>query len=100
LYIALTHTDQFRYLGDFRSGLPDQKGFEEKYGSTLSEKAARLKVVYFGYGTRDPAKPNSLSVQKMFDKYGIRYKSVETPGGHVWANWRFYLSQFAPLLFR
>ena len=100
LYIGLTDSKQFSYLGDFSSGLPDQKGFEEKYGRTLSEEASRLRVIYFGYGTRDPAKPNSLSVQKMFDKYGIKYKSVETPGGHVWANWRFYLSQFAPLLFR
>jgi hypothetical protein len=24
----------------------------------------------------------------------------ETPGGHTWFNWRIYLGEFAPLLFR
>jgi enterochelin esterase family protein len=36
----------------------------------------------------------------MFDVYGVHYTAEETPGGHVWANWRLYLSRFAPLLFR
>lgn len=100
LYIGLTDPQQFHYVGDFSSGLPNQKAFEEKYGPTLVSQTAALKLIWFGYGRRDPAMPNSLSVQKMLDKYGIKYKSIETPGGHVWANWRFYLSQFAPLLFR
>jgi enterochelin esterase family protein len=25
---------------------------------------------------------------------------VESPGGHTWINWRNYLSDFAPQLFR
>ena len=100
LYIGLTDSQQFHYVGDFSSGLPNQKVFEEKYGPTLVQQTAALKLIWFGYGSRDPAMPNSLSVQKMLDKYGIKYQSVETPGGHVWANWRFYLSQFATLLFR
>ena len=99
-YIGMTHTKQFRYLGIFSSGFPNQKAFEEKYGPTCGQDAARLKLVYFGYGTRDPAKPGAQSAQKMFDRYGIKYQSEETPGGHVWANWRLYLSHFAPLLFR
>jgi enterochelin esterase-like enzyme len=100
IYLGLTHTQQFSYLGVFSSGLPNQKGLEEKYGSTLSKDAARLKLIWFGFGTRDPSKPNALSAQKFLDGYGIKYLSEETPGGHVWANWRRYLSEFAPLLFR
>ena len=58
-FIGLTHAQEFRYLGIFSSGLPDQKKFEKKYGPTLVREAARLKLIWFGYGTRDPAKPNA-----------------------------------------
>jgi enterochelin esterase family protein len=34
------------------------------------------------------------------DKYGMKYTFVETSDGHVWKNWRIYLSQFTPLLFK
>jgi hypothetical protein len=30
----------------------------------------------------------------------MKVVSKETPGGHTWANWRDYLRDFAPLLFR
>jgi enterochelin esterase family protein len=30
----------------------------------------------------------------------IRHEYHETPGGHSYANWRPYLRDFAPLLFR
>lgn len=99
-FIGLTHTQQFQYLGIFSSGLPNREGFEKKYGSTLTQEAARLKLIWFGYGIRDPAKPSAEATMKLLDSFGIKYTSEETPGGHVWANWRLYLSQFAPLLFR
>jgi enterochelin esterase family protein len=99
-FIGLTHTQQFHYLGIFSAGLPNRDHFEKTYGSTLSQEASRLKLIWYGYGTRDPAKPGAESTLKFFDSYGIKYISEETPGGHVWANWRYYLSRFAPLLFR
>jgi enterochelin esterase family protein len=80
--------------------LPNQKAFEKKYGPTLAQEAARLKLVWYGYGTRDPAKPNALTTQKMFDHYGIKYQSEEVPGPHDWSTWRLCLIHFAPLLFR
>lgn len=98
--IGLTHTKQFPYLGIWSSGLPNRKGFEQKFGPTLNKETAPLKLIYYGYGTRDPAKPDAEATMKFFDTYGIKYISEETPGGHVWANWRLYLSHMAPLLFR
>jgi enterochelin esterase-like enzyme len=100
LYTGLTHTKLFHYLVILSSGLPNQNVFEKKYGPTLTQDAARLKLVWYGYGTRDPAKPNALSTMKMFDHYGIKYQSEEVPGAHNWATWRLCLSHFAPLLFR
>lgn len=29
-----------------------------------------------------------------------KYTYLETDGGHIWCNWRIYLSEFTPLLFK
>jgi len=102
LNIGLTHTQQFRYVGVFSSGWfpPDLKAFDDKYGATLGQETGRLKLLWVAYGAADIAKPQALKVLKMFDGHGVKYTAEETPGGHTWANWRLYLSQFAPLLFR
>jgi enterochelin esterase family protein len=36
----------------------------------------------------------------MLDRSGIRYVYNETGGGHTWLNWRDYLNDFAPRLFK
>lgn len=100
-YAGLTHPHLFHSLVILSSGLPNQKEFEKKYGPTLAKDTARLKLVWYGYGSRDLAKPNALSTMKMFDHYGIKYQSEEVSGGtHDWSTWRFCLGHFAPLLFR
>lgn len=102
LNIGLTHTGTFRFLGVFSSGWfpPDQKVFDDKYGSTLKQETSRLKLLWFAYGDTDIARPQAENILKMFDRYGVQYQTELTPGGHTWENWRLYLSQFAPLLFK
>jgi len=31
---------------------------------------------------------------------GMPYTYRESDGGHIWKNWRVYLSEFTPLLFK
>ena len=35
-----------------------------------------------------------------FDEKGYPYKYYESGDGHIWRNWRIYLTEFAPLLFQ
>jgi enterochelin esterase-like enzyme len=102
LNIGLTHTRDFRYIGVFSSGwFPEGlKSFEESYGATLKDETARLKLFWIAHGSTDIARQNSLNMLKMFDRHDVKYQWEETPGGHTMVNWRLYLSQFAPLLFR
>jgi enterochelin esterase family protein len=37
---------------------------------------------------------------KQLDNKGYKYIYYETDGGHIWRNWRIYLSEFAPMLFK
>jgi enterochelin esterase family protein len=34
------------------------------------------------------------------DSMGMKYIYRESEGGHIWRNWRVYLSEFVPLLFK
>ena len=36
----------------------------------------------------------------LFKRHGFSPVYVQSPGGHTWINWRNYLSEFAPQLFR
>jgi enterochelin esterase family protein len=102
LNIALLHTDEFRYVGVFSSGwFPDTlKSFEAKYGGQLKANTDRLKLLWIAHGKTDIARANSLAMIKMLQNRGATLTWEETPGGHTMVNWRRYLSEFAPLLFR
>jgi enterochelin esterase-like enzyme len=43
---------------------------------------------------------NSLLLIEELKKLKIQHTFRESSGGHSWANWRIYLSEFAPLLFQ
>jgi enterochelin esterase family protein len=37
---------------------------------------------------------------KKMDEIGFEYVYRESGEGHIWKNWRIYLSEFAPMLFK
>ena len=47
----------------------------------------------------DP-RDNALACIARFKQAGVRLETEETADGHEWKNWRPYLSQVAPILFR
>jgi len=100
--IGLLHPDLFPEVLVYSSGwFPDVRDkFERKWGKSLDAAATRLKLLWVGYGETDIARTNAEAALKMFDRHGLKYTSEVTPGGHEWANWRLYLAQTAPLLFR
>ena len=75
---------------------------DEEISRQLSSiKAAGVKLYYVGCGVDDPlAHAGSVKLVEILRKLDIRYKFRESTGGHTWFNWRIYLSEFAPLLFR
>ena len=40
------------------------------------------------------------TLRSQLKKVGMKYNFRESPGAHTWFNWRIYLSEFAPMLFR
>ena len=42
----------------------------------------------------------SKNLDALLTKVGINHKFTFSPGGHTWANWRIYLNEWAPMLFK
>ena len=102
LNIGLHHLDTFHAVGAFSAGIRNAN-FEEQYKDLLSDPAAankKLKVFYIACGKADSLFAASEALHGALEKHQIRHSFTPSEEGHVWRNWRAYLSDFAPQLFR
>jgi len=103
---GLTHPELFHWIGIFSMGLGMQPGsndvakYEEANDAALKRDAKDLKLVYYAIGKADFLHGTVAPTRGIFDKYGIKHVFNETEGGHTWINWRRYLNDFAPRLFK
>lgn len=122
LGIGIPHLDKFSYIGVFSSGLfgmfpnrrpdapaaaappaqPQGPTWEEQNLKMLDNAGLKkdLKVFWFATGKDDFLLNTSRATVDMFKKHGFNPVYQETGGAHTWLNWRDYLEQFAPLLFK
>lgn len=103
LNIGLHNLGTFRYVAVMSSGWTTEQDREFFY-KTEAEKIAKynsaLKLFWWGWGETDIARANGLAVIDKFKSQGVRIETRESPGGHTWDNWRLYLFEVAPKLFR
>jgi len=97
--------DAFDYVSIWSAGLfnGSAEDYEAQYPEFLNKADwINSNVDYFSLvvGTDDFAHPGSRLLSETLDKHGIDHEFVETGGGHTWINWRAYLADFAPRLFR
>jgi enterochelin esterase family protein len=102
---GLTHPELFDYIGIFSMGLgmqgpADVTAYETANDAALKRAAEELNLVYYAMGTDDFLHGTVEPTRAMFAKYGIHDVYNESGGGHTWINWRRYLADFAPRLFR
>jgi enterochelin esterase-like enzyme len=103
LNIGLHNLGQFRYLAVMSSGWTtdaDRNGFYEREAERIPTYNSQLKMFWWGWGATDIARPNSLLVTQKLKSMGVHLETMETPDGHEWKNWRIYLHEVAPKLFR
>lgn len=63
-------------------------------------KKAGVSLYFLACGTSDFLYEGSKTLDASLTKNGIQHTFYQSEGGHTWANWRLYLNQFAPLLFK
>jgi enterochelin esterase family protein len=103
---GLTHPDLFHAVGIFSMGLgmggnTDQvTQYTQANDAALKRDASEMKLVYYAMGKDDFLYGTVAPTRGILDKYGIKHVYNESGGGHTWINWRRYLADFAPRLFR
>ena len=65
-----------------------------------AQKDNGYKLYWIGMGKDDFLQKNCVDFRAQLDKIGMKYTFRESEGGHIWVNWRIYLSEFAQLLFK
>ena len=103
LNIGLHNLGTFRYVAVMSSGWTtdeDRNWFYTNEGPKIPSYNKQLKLFWWGWGETDIARTNGLAVIDKLKTLGVKIETLETPGGHEWTNWRLYLHEIAPKLFR
>jgi len=102
LNVALSDAGDFGYVGVFSSGwFPNSLEEEEETDVTKYRASGKqFRLFWVDAGKYDIALQNSRATIAVLKKAGIDIEEHESGGFHAWNNWRDYLHQFAPLLFR
>ena len=92
-------------MGLFSAAIRPMKGVESPIYDNLEQKLAvqfgqDLKLYWMAIGKDDFLYEPNRQYRELLDRGGHRYTYVESTGGHEWRNWRRYLAQFVPLLFK
>jgi enterochelin esterase-like enzyme len=103
--VLTTHPDQFGYVAIWSAGLfrGDPAAFERQNEGFLENAAGvnkTVKLLQITVGDKDFTLAGSKALSQVFTKHGIKHELKVTGGGHTWINWRQYLNEFAPQLFR
>ena len=56
--------------------------------------------LHVGMGKTDFLYKSTAGLRRYFDEKGYKYTYLETEGGHIWRNWRVYLTEFAQKIFK
>lgn len=124
LQVAIPRLERFGYIGVFSSGLlgafpgggrgaaasaapasgvpAAAAAWEKQHATKLDDAGLKrgLRLLWFGTGKEDFLMPTTVATIDLFKRHGFAPVFVESPGGHTWINWRNYLAEFAPQLFR
>lgn len=120
LQVAVPRLERFAYIGVFSSGLlgafavggrggapssgipPAAAEWERVHAAKLDDAGLKrgLRLLWFGTGKDDFLMPATMATLDLFKRHGFEPVFVESSGGHTWINWRNYLEEFAPQLFK
>ena len=94
--LSRKYPTMFGYVGMFSGVVPpeeDDKALEAVF-------AAKPKLYWIACGKTDGVMENSLLLKEYCEEKGYPVSFYESEGGHIWRNWRVYLTEFAQKLFK
>ena len=105
LYISANQPKTFDYVGLFSPAIlpPANKTspiYENLDSKLKTQQTNAYKLYWIAIGKTDFLYKNVEEYRQKLDKMNFKYQYVESEGGHTWSNWRTYLNEFVPQLFK
>lgn len=103
-HISRYFPNTFDYVGLFSAALIPREDASGKVYSNIDEGLKTqmkngYKLYWIGIGKEDILYKANEEYRKKLDALKMPYEYKETEDGHVWKNWRIYLSEFATKIF-
>jgi enterochelin esterase-like enzyme len=105
LRVITAHPDKFAYVAIWSAGLfgGNAEAWEkqnEAFLAAADKVNGSVKRLEISVGDKDFALAGSKALAGVLEKRGIKHEVHISGGGHTWINWRHYLKEMAPKLFR
>lgn len=104
MQISKEYPEMFDYVGLFsaaifrgQEGVDIYSDLEAKLECQFSK---GVKLYWIAIGRDDFLYDENVKYRALLDSKHHPYTYRESEGGHVWRNWRLYISEFAPMLFK
>lgn len=105
LHISKQYPDMFNYVGLFSAAImPNEKvkspiydNMEAKLKTQFSKNPA---LYWIAIGNTDFLYKANADYRKLLDEKGYKYTYFESEEGHIWKNWRIYLTAFSQMIFK
>jgi enterochelin esterase family protein len=106
--LALKHPGVFDYYGVMSMGIiretqfaMDAQAHLELTNQNIGDlKESGYELYWIACGTDDFLFDSVNHMREVLDSHDFDYIYRESGGGHTWDNWRLYLSEFTPMLFK
>ena len=105
IIISTNYPKTFDYMGVFSAALFQPKEADSEMYLNIekklkAQKENNYKLYWKAIGKTDFLYKEATDFRNLLNSMNFNYTYKESEGGHTWSNWRDYLSEFAPLLFR
>jgi enterochelin esterase family protein len=105
LHISKEYPDKFDYVGLFSAAIMPIQDVNSKIYENFDRKlktqfATPPKLYWIACGDADFLIQANRDFVKQLTDSNYRHVWVETGEGHIWKNWRIYLTEFVPKLFQ
>ena len=105
MHISRFYPNTFDYIGLFSAAIKPNENVKSKVYENIEatlhkQKINGFELYWIGIGKDDFLYKANTEFRSELDKIGMKYIYRESEGGHTWRNWRIYLSEFVPQLFK
>lgn len=103
--VSREYPSMFDFVGLFSAainpiGETTSSVYENRDAKFAAQFAEEPSLYFIAIGEKDFLYEDNKNFREYLDLHSYPYEYLESPDGHIWKNWRIYLSKFMPKIFR